>query len=109
LASAGATACGITLAATPLALWVAWTPTGFLTVLAAAAVSVVSLGVLLSRIPRSDGDPDGGKHDALRTVLPDQFVEEIHAIYPLTYHHSRVEKPRFRRAMNRLRRMMRRR
>lgn len=105
-ASVGVTVCGIVLAAAPLALWVAWTPSVFLLVLVAAAVSVVSLGVFLSRIPRGDEAPDGGNDDVARPRLPDGFVEEIHAIYPLNYHHSRIGKPRFRRTMDRLRRMM---
>ena len=106
-ASVGVTVCGIVLAATPLALWVAWTRNGFLVVLATAAVCVVALGVLLTRMPRDDESVDGGNGDGARTRLPDRFVEEIHAIYPLNYHHSRIEKPRFRRTMDRLRRMMR--
>jgi hypothetical protein len=106
LAYIGVTVCGIVLAATPLALWVAWTPNGFLVVLATAAVSVVSLGVLLSRLSRSGEAADGGNDDGMRRRLPERFVEEIHAIYPLNYHHSRIEKPRFRRTMDRLRRMM---
>lgn len=105
-ASAGVTACGIVLAATPLALWIAWTPSVFLLVLVSAALSVVSLGVLLSRIPRGGEAPVDGNEDLGRSRLPDGFVEEIHAIYPLNYHHSRIEKPRFRRTMDRLRRMM---
>ena len=103
----GVTACGIILAATPLALWIAWTPSGFLIVLATSAASVVLLGVLLSRASSRDEAPSGGYRDELRVVLPDRFAEEVHAVSPLTYHHARVEPPRFRRAMDRLRRMMR--
>lgn len=108
LASIGVTVCGIILAAVPLALWVAWTPLGFLSVLAVAFVSVIVFGVLLSRLPSSDDEPAERSRDEIRTALPDAFVEEIHGISPLNYHHSTIEKTRFRRSMDRLRRMIRR-
>ena len=107
IASIGVTACGIILAAVPLALWIAWTRVGFLIVLVVAVASVVLLGVLLPRLPSGNDQPQIGHDDEMRTVLPNEFVEEIHKISPLTYHHSGIEKVRFRRAMNRLRRMIR--
>ena len=107
LASIGVTICGIILAAVPLALWVAWTPLGFLCVLAVGFVSVIVFGVLLSRSPHNGDESAGRSRDDIRAALPDAFVEEIHGIFPLNYHHSTIEKARFRRTMARLRRMIR--
>jgi hypothetical protein len=101
------TVCGIILAGVPLALWIAWTPFGFLMVLTAGALSLVLLGVLLARLPPSVEDSDGRHDDQRRTRLSDEFVEEIHKIFPLTYHHSRIEPARFRRTMDKLRRLIR--
>lgn len=106
-ASIGVTVCGIILAAVPLALWVTWTPFGFLTVLTVGAVSVVLLGVMASHLPPDIDDPERRRNDETKVVLPDEFVEEIHKIFPLTYHHSLIEKARFRRTMDRLRRLIR--
>jgi hypothetical protein len=99
---------GIILALTPITLWVAWTPLVFMVVVAAAAVSAILLGLLHGRrgSAHQDLDPDRPS-ESLQPVLPDGFVEEIHQIFPLTYHHSRIESPRFRRAMQNLRILLR--
>ena len=91
----------------PLALWVAWTPSVFLLVLAVGAVSIVLLGFLASRLPSRDDDSHGRDDAQDKPVLPDGFVEELHAIYPLTYHHARIGRSRFRHTMERLRRLIR--
>lgn len=106
-ASIGVTVCGIVLAVVPLALWVAWSPNAFLLILVVCAVSVVLLGILVKRLPPRNDGTDGQQDDDMKSVLPDGFVEEIHKIYPLTYHHSRIGRARFRRAMDRLRQMIR--
>ena len=106
-ASIGITVLGIILAAVPLGLWVAWTRAGFLIVLAAGVVSVVLLGALISHLPPDADGATSGNSGESRPVITNEFVEEIHGIFPLTYHHSRIEKARFRRAMDRLRAMMR--
>ena len=106
-ASIGVTVCGIVLAAVPLGLWIAWSPFGFLLVLAVGAVSVVLLGVLASHLASCNDAPHRRQDDEMKVVLPDEFVEEIHKIYPLTYHHSRIGRTRFLRTMDRLRQMIR--
>jgi hypothetical protein len=99
---------GIVLAVTPVTLWVAWSPSILFAAVAVAVISAMLL-VLLNRhrgSAREELDADahvGGS----RPVLPDGFVEEIHQIFPLTYHHSRSGPARFRRAMDRLRRPLR--
>lgn len=105
-ASIGVTACGIVLAAVPLALWVAWTPFGFFLVLAAGAASLVLLGILMSRLPADVEHSEEPRRDETGAALPDEFVEEIHKIFPLTYHHSTIERARFRRTMDRLRELL---
>jgi hypothetical protein len=89
---------GIVLASTPLLLWIAWTPTIVVGVMA-TAVLCAALLVLLTESSRDQG----GK---ARRALPPEFVAEVHELFPLTYHHSRHETPRFRRTMNRLSRLM---
>lgn len=94
----GATGLGIVLAATPLALWIAWTATLLLGVMLVAALSAA----LLVLLTESSGDQGGNA----RSTLSPEFVDEVQRLFPLTYHHSRHETPRFRRAMNRLSRLM---
>jgi len=93
------TALGIVLAVVPLALWVAWSPAVLLVVVAAGAVSAALL-VALWRLP--DGAHAGGR--ASHAVVSDRFVEDMHRLFPLNYHHSRTGKARFRRTMEKLRR-----
>jgi len=97
------TALGIVLAAVPIALWVAWSQEIFFGVLAVGGLCA-ALCVWLVDLRSSRGE-DRPHDDAVgeRAELPDQFVAEIHRIFPLTYHHSRVGRERFRRAMERLR------
>jgi len=101
LRAAGELALGIVLALVPLALWVAWSPDMLLFVIAAGGVSAALLIVLWG--PSESGRIEEGQP---RTVVSDQFVEEVHRLFPLTYHHSRRGKLRFRRAMEKLRRMV---
>ena len=100
LTSVGVTVCGILLALFPLALWVAWTPSVFAFVFAVGVASAALLLVLLAREPK----PEGHERNEPRPGLPASFVEELHGIFPLTYHHSRRGRARYRRAMARLRR-----
>jgi len=107
IATTGVTVLGIILAAIPLALWVAWTPFGFLAVLAVGVVSLVLLNVSVPRLPPLIDDPNTRHDGETRTVITDEFVAEIHKIFPLTYHHSRIETARFRCSMDRLRELLR--
>jgi hypothetical protein len=99
---------GVVLAVTPITLWVAWTPLVLLVAVAAAVVSACLLALIHGRrgFAHEDLDPDLPS-ESLQPVLPDGFVEQIHQIFPLTYHHSRIESPRFRRAMQKLRDLLR--
>jgi len=102
LTAVGETVLGIVLAAVPVAVWVAWSPLVLLIVLAAGCVCAALL-VALSRL----ADAERARSGEPMAFVSDQFVEEVHRLFPLTYHHSRKEKPRFRRAMDKLRRMAR--
>jgi len=88
------------LAATPVLLWIAWTPEILLGVMLA---SVLCAGVL---VLLTESSPGQGAGSAQRT-LPPEFIDEVHQLFPLTYHHSRRETPRFRRAMKKLSRLIR--
>lgn len=98
----GATGLGIVLAVTPVALWIAWTATlvvGIMLIAIASAVLFVWLTELPQRRAQNHSGDDGAGSGV---VLPDEFIEEVHRLFPLTYHHSRHETARFRRAMRRL-------
>jgi hypothetical protein len=54
-----------------------------------------------------DGEPDVTWREALvQKAAASEAVAEIHRIFPLTHHHSRVEKAHFRRAMDRVRQLI---
>jgi hypothetical protein len=91
---------GIILAVTPVTLWVAWTPAVFAVALAAALVSAALLAILHRFEPpvtRAQPAPH----------LPEEFIAEVHALFPLTYHHSNAPAARFRHSMRRLSRLIR--
>jgi hypothetical protein len=93
----GESCLGIVLATTPVLLWVAWTPELLIGVMLAAVLCAVLL-VLLT-------EPAGDQGGSPRPMLPPEFVDEVQRLFPLTYHHSMRETPRFRRAMRKLARL----
>ncbi len=98
----GITVLGIVLAMTPLALWLAWTETQFFTILALAAIAMALIFVL-ARFPRSDSRHRRRVAQASkRPVLGDEFIAELHRLFPLIYHHRRPGDRRFREKMERL-------
>ena len=103
LAAAASTLLGVILAVTPVLLWVAWTDTVLFIVVAAAIVSAGLFVSLEERLHRPSDGPGAGVASA---SLPDRFVEEIHQIFPLTYHHSMRPRARFRQTMEKLSRMI---
>lgn len=89
---------GLVLAATPVALWIAWTATQVLCLMLLALVCAALLAPLVESTP--------GEHQGSGSVaLPPEFIEEVHRLFPLTYHHSRHETARFRQAMQKLARL----
>ena len=98
---------GLVLAAVPPALWVAWTQAGFYAVLAIGVVCLVALVILLDVRPFGSDAPSNPQDDELHVSIPDEFVEEVHRISPLTYHHGLNDRPRFRDSMRKLRKLMR--
>jgi hypothetical protein len=106
LARAGATAFGLVLSALPVAMWVAWSPMVFVLVVATGAVSAAMLIVLIDRCGVESDRPSASASAGPHAVPPGEFVEELHRIFPLTYHHSLVGRSRFRHAMGRLRRLV---
>lgn len=107
LVSVIATVLGITLAAVPVALWVAWTPLVFVGVLIVGAVSAALLILFLDHLHSAAGERADPSDARLGGAVPDEFVEEIHRIFPLTYHHGRIGRARFRRTMDKLRHLIR--
>jgi hypothetical protein len=106
LRSIAASILGIILSVVPLALWVAWTETVLLVVVAVGAASAVLLVVLMEgEAPAPDGSQAPRQHD-VRPMFPDESVAEIHRVFPLTYHHSLRPRARFVRAMEKVSRRM---
>lgn len=84
---------GLVLAATPVVLWVAWSPALFVGTLVLCALSAALLVALTEPAAR-----DGG--DGVR--LPEAFLDEVQGLHPMIYHHSGRRSSRFQRAMRRL-------
>jgi hypothetical protein len=91
---------GIILAVTPLALWIAWTPAMVIGIMLAAVASAALLALLV------ESSPENVPSTASMRKVPEEFIEEVHRLFPLTYHHSLRESPRFRKAMSRLSEMV---
>ena len=106
LRSIGVTLLGIVLALIPPALWVAWTETGLLAVIAVGVACAAALVILADSRPQVVEDRQHPDDLKTRKTLSDASIVEIHRIFPLTYHHSLVEKARFRQAMDKIRRML---
>ena len=103
LAAAASTLLGIILAVTPVLLWVAWTETVLFVIVAVAIASAGLMALLEEYLHRPSDGPGAGVG---RARLPDRFVDEIHHIFPLTYHHSMRPRARFRQTMEKLSRMI---
>jgi len=96
------TVLGIVLAATPVALWVAWSPALLVCVLLTAAACSALLVLLSDRLPGREGQDDGAQSWRDKNSVPGEIVEEVHRLFPMIYHHSGRNDPRFRQAMARL-------
>jgi hypothetical protein len=107
LTSIGVAVLGIVLAAVPLALWIAWTPGLLLGVLAVGGASAVLIIALVDWQRIAVGDWRTKRDPASRDAVSDEFVAEVQRISPLTYHHARIGKARYREAMERLRQLLR--
>jgi hypothetical protein len=99
------TVLGIVLSLVPPALWFAWSETVLLVV---AAIGMVSAAMLIVVADLTGSDENRRPPDDLagRRSLSEHAVAEIHRISPLTYHHSLIEKARFRRAMDKVRQLI---
>ena len=97
---------GLVLTATPLALWVAWTETLFLVVLATGAIAGV-LYCLLLQFEKPAGPAQRQAIDHVRLgSVPDRNIEELQRLHPFIHHHRASGGPRFRAAMYRLKRLL---
>ncbi len=93
---------GLVLMVTPLALWVAWTETIFLAVLATGATALVLYGVL-DRFETPANPAQSETSDHVRAViLPDEITAELQDLHPFIHHHRPSGGPKFRTAMSRL-------
>ncbi len=93
---------GITLALTPLAMWVAPNSTILAIVL---TVSVVSGFAVWTLSLLGHSAPDNAVGDE-PPRLPDKFVAELHKLSPLTYHHSGMGDTTYQRKIDSLRKYL---
>ena len=98
------TVLGLVLVVMPLALWIAWSETVFSLVLAAGFVAA-ALFCVLARFGAAAADFQQERTDE-RKSLPDQFIAEMHRLFPLVYHHRRPGDSAFQRKMERLRKLL---
>ena len=99
---------GAALMITPLALWVAWTETVLYIVLAAGFMAGALYCLLVRYEQRADLRISASATIGPAQTVPDEFVAELHDLFPLTYHHRRLGDPAFQRKMDRLKRLLRR-
>ncbi len=93
---------GLVLMVTPLALWVAWTETIFLGVLATGAIALVLYGVL-DRFERPANPSQSESSDCVRAkIWPDKFIVELQKLHPFIHHHRPSGGPKFHKAMSHL-------
>ena len=104
--SMGLMVLGLTLMITPLALWVAWTETILLVVLAVGILAGVLYCLLVrydkSALPVRRDAPDGRRLDD----LPDETVEQLQRLHPFIHHHRASGGPKYQRAMAHLKRLL---
>ncbi len=90
---------GWVLMMTPLALWVAWTETIFLGVLATGATALVLYGVL-DRFERPANPAQSQTSDYVRAVnLPDKVIAELQNLHPFIHYRRPSGGPKFQIAM----------
>ena len=104
LTGIGLTILGLVLMVSPLALWVAWTDTILVIVLASALVA----GVLYCVLARCEKPVRPAPRDAAdrirREPLPEQAMDDLQTLYPFIYHNGPAGGPKFHAVMRRLKR-----
>jgi len=93
---------GVILAIVPLALWVAWSETVFVTVL---AVGTVAMGLILALISLG---PEDDQRPRTTMVSAPELIAEIQQLAPITDHHRQLGDPRLAKMLAVMRAMMRR-
>ena len=102
LRSTGLLVFGFLLMMTPLALWVAWSDTILLLVLAVGTMAGVLYCVL---VPFEGPAPSPGNRASVPVqgeTLPDGLIEELQSLHPFIHHHRPSGGSRFRIVMGRL-------
>jgi hypothetical protein len=96
------TVLGVILLVLPLALWVAWSKLVFVTVLTVGAIALGLICLITSLEDTNAGHARRAERTKPLIVVTDKFFEELHRLYPLTYHHRKTGSRKFRKAMKRL-------
>ena len=105
---AGMTIFGLILAVVPLALWVAWSEPVYYAVLSICAVATtLFLALAWLGTPPERTSPFLAESKP-PVIVSDEFIAELHSLFPLTYHHRSLGDPRLRRIFARLHALLRR-
>ena len=97
---------GLVVMVTPLALWVAWTDTLLLVVLAAGATAGVLYCVLV-RFEKPVDPAQSEPSDYVRAEnLPDEMIEELQSLHPFIHHHRPSGGSKFQIAMYHLKKRL---
>ena len=102
LVTLGLIVLGLVLMATPLAIWVAWSGTMLVIVLATGAAAGVLYCVLVRFEKPAAPAPGDASRRVRRATLSDDAMEEVRKLHPLVHHNRRSGSPEFRGAMDRL-------
>ncbi len=97
---------GFVMVVTPLALWVAWTDTILLAVLATGVAAGVLYCVLV-RFERPATPAQVGTAGDVRVEnLPEKMIRELQKLHPFIHHHRPSGGPKFRAAMLHMKRYL---
>jgi len=106
LATLGLIFLGLVLMVTPLALWVAWTESLFLAVLATGVTAGVLYCLLVGFEKPADPARSETSDDLRLGDVPDRYIEELQGLHPFIHHHRASGGPKLRRAMDHMKRYL---
>ena len=97
---------GMVVAATPVALWVAWTHTIFFGVLLIGAVAGALYCFLADVANMRPLPPHAFPDTVRRAAIPDKVVCDVQRLHPFVHHHRPTGGPKFAAMMARLKRYL---
>jgi hypothetical protein len=106
LRTIGFTLLGMVVAATPLALWVAWTHTVFFGVLLIGAVAAALYCFFADVANIRPMGPHAFPDTVRKTTIADEMVRDVQRLHPFVHHHRPTGSPKFSAMMAQLKRYL---